>query len=877
MSRRLFRALLRLLPFDFRADYGAELEHTFDEQRRDAVGRVGRARVWAENIAALAAIGPREHLAQLAQDVKYAVRGMHARPGFVAAAIVTLALGTGANTAIFSIVHAVLLAPLPYSQPEDLLSVMNRWEGAPRAGLSDAEFLDYSEQAQLVDIAAMAPGTTIITGAGEPERVAAAIVTPNLFAVLGRQPALGRSFTASDARAGSDAAIISDALWRERFGARASVIGETLTVNGVSHTVVGVLAPDFLLPIDIAGATRSAVLVPTRFDPAAPRVNRGRHYLTGVGRLKPDVSTATAQAEMDNIVSRLTRQYPEAHNPPGFGVTLEPLREVLLGDSRPVLWTLAGAVGLVLLLACANVANLMMARGEARRRELSVRAVLGASRFRVVRQLVTEALVLSLIATAVGMLIAWWLHAFVVATGPATLPRLSQATLNLPVLGFAAALVLLTTLLFGVMPAIQLSARTASEALKDGMRGSTSGARAHVRRALVVCQVAAAVVLVIGAGLLLKSFVRVAGVPSGFDASNVLTARVSLPARYRDLADVSGFFTRLLENVRSLPAVESAGASTGLPLAVVSGDWGFDIEGRPREDGRRPGRADWYVVTPGYFETLRVSIIEGRGPLEDDGEGAAPVIFVNETTARMLFRHESAVGKRVKLANSTGPEQPWRTIAGVVSDVRQRDLDQPPRAEMFIPYRQFVHHSANTQARSMTLVVRTSISPEQLISAVRSELRRLDPLVPLADARSMQAVLSGSVADRRLSLMLVGGFAVLALVLAIVGVYGVVSFDMTQRTREIGVRIALGAPRHSVMSLMLQRGLRVVAVGVAVGLAVAVLVTRTVAELLYEVSPRDLGVFATVAGLLVLTGATATYLPARRAARVNPIVALRMD
>lgn len=878
IGRHFFRALLRLLPFDFRADYGGEIERSFHEQHRDAATPGGRARVWAENVSALFAIGPREHLSQLRQDVAYALRGMRREPGFVAVAIVTLALGTGVNTAIFSIVHSVLLKPLPYAEGSRLLSIMNRWDGTERGGLSDPEYLDYSEQSRSLDIAAMAQGVTTIMGkGGDPERVHGAVVTTNVFTVLGRQPVLGRGFAITDEQRGSTSTIISDALWRSRFGADPAVVGSTVTINGTPRTVVGVLPPDFVLPIDIPSGKRTAVFVPAVFDRSVPRIKRGGHYLTGVARLRPGATFASADAEMDAIVAALIRQYPEEHNMGNFGTVLNPLRDELLGDSRPVLWLLAGAVALVLLLACANVANLMMARGEARRRELSVRAALGASRFRMARQLVTEALVLSVVATGLGLLIARWSHDVVLATGPSALPRLSDVSLSVPVLVFAAALATFTTLLFGALPAWQLSRTQAGEALKDGARGGSSG-RVRVRRALVVCQVSLAVVLLVGAGLLVKSFVRILSVSSGVNPQQVLTAQISAPAaRYPGLPEVSGFFTRVLERVRTLPGVEVAGAGSGLPLAIASGDWGFDIEGRPRVNGRKPGRADWYVVTPGYFEALNIRGVAGRLVQESDVEGAPPVVFINETAARVMFPGQDAVGKRMKLSNTTGPEQPWRTIAGVVADVRQRGLDQAPRPEMFIPYRQFLHFSAKVQARTMTLVVRTAGEPEQLMSAVRGALRGIDPEIPLADARPMTEVLAASVADRRLNVILIGAFAVLAIVLATVGVYGLIAYDVLQRTREIGIRVALGASRTSVLSLMMTSGLRLVLIGAVIGLAAAAALTGSFSRLLFEVGPRDAGVFASVALLLAAAGALASYVPAWRATRVDPLTALRNE
>lgn len=878
-GRRFFRLLLRLLPFDFRADYGREIERTFHDQRLEAPTASGRLRVWFANVAALAAIGPREHLAQLRQDVLYALRLMRRDRGFVLVAILTLALGTGANTAIFSIVHAVLLKPLPYGEPSGLVSVMNRWEGQPRGGLSLPEYLDYEEQARLMQIAALATGTTTITGgAGDPERLNATIATTNIFSVLGRQPAHGRGFRDEESRAGSRVIVISDALWRGRFGADPSIVGRPIDIGGTLQTVIGILPPDLVLPVDIGAPAPSAVVVPLSLDPAAPRVPRGGHFLTGIGRLKSGVTVEAARSEMEAVVERLVRQYSEETHPAGFGIVVRPLRDDLLGESRLVLWTLAGAVLLVLLLACANVANLMLARGEARRRELSVRAALGASRFRMVRQLVTEALLLSIAGTALGLLVARWTHTVVLTTGPAVLPRLSEVSLSVPVLLFAAALATLTTVLFGVLPAVYLSRANAGEALKDAARGTASAARTRMRTALVVCQVSLAVILLVAAGLLIKSFARVLSVPSGVDPDRVMTARLTVPAaRYPGLAEVSGFFTRLLERVRTVPGVEMAGASSGLPLAISSGDWGFDIEGRPRINGRKPGRADWYVVTPGYFEALRIPLVAGRRPADSDAEHAPPVIFLNESAARVLFPGEDPIGMRVRLSNTTGPEQPWRTVAGIVGNVRQQGLEEQVATEMYIPYRQFLHFSASVQARAMTLVVRTAGAPEHVVPALRGELRAIDPQIPLAEVRPMTEVASLAVADRRLNVLLIGSFALLAIVLATVGVYGLIAFDVLQRTREIGIRVALGASRRSVLSMVMRRGLALVAIGVSVGLGAAAALTGNFSRLLFEVEPRDAIVFGSVSVLLIAAGALASYVPAWRATRVDPLSALRTE
>jgi putative ABC transport system permease protein len=478
---------------------------------------------------------------------------------------------------------------------------------------------------------------------------------------------------------------------------------------------------------------------------------------------------------MDGINASLMREHPDQYKQGGFGIDVTPLRDALLGDSRPVIMVLAGAVGLVLLLACANVANLLLARGESRGRELAVRTALGASRLRIIRQLLTESVLLSLAGAAAGLAVAGWCQRAILSVAPAALPRLASVSLDRPVLLFAMALGVATGVLFGLIPAARVSRVPVTASLKDGGRGSTDAGRRRVRQTLVVAQVAIAVVLLVAGGLLLKSFTRLMAQPAGIDTSRVLTFRISLPAaRYAGRPEVAGFFSRLLESrVRAARAFSRRGAATGLPLALASGDWSFDVEGRPRLNGRHSGAADWYVVTPGYFETLGVRVVSGRAPAASDDEGAAASVFLNETAARVFFANEDPIGRRLQMTRTTGAEQPWRTIAGVVSDVRQRGLDEAPRAELFMPYRQFQHFSAGMQARAMTVVVKTSGDPLSLGSAVREQLRALDPEVPAAQMRDMDTVLSQSVAPRRLNVLLIGAFAVLALALALIGLYGV--------------------------------------------------------------------------------------------------------
>ena len=881
---RWFRKLLNLLPFDMRSDYGTEMAQVFREQRREAADRgvAGLLRVWGQTVRDILAIGPREHLNQFRQDVTYALRGMRRNVGFVTVAVITLALGIGANTAIFSVVDAVLLRPLPYGESERLVAVWNRWDGSPSASLSDPEFLDYSEQSRTMRFAAMATSSVNVSGtSGDAERVSAAAVTVPALDVLRVPLALGRIFRPEEAMPDSPTvAILSNGLWRRMFAADPGIVGRPVSLNGQPVEIVGVLPPDFYLPFEMAAASRAEILTPLAMDPAAPRNRRGGHYLLSFARLEDGATVAAASAEMDAIVGRLAREYPDEHDQGNFGVSVRPLRSDLLGDMSTPLLILTGAVGLVLLLACANVANLMLVRGESRRAELAVRTALGASRFRMIRQLLTESCVLALTGALAGLVVAHYCQQLIVAFAGSSMPLVRSAELNQTVLVYAALLGIATGVLFGVIPALQVSrggAQDMSGALKAGSRGTILG-RTRARRALVVCQVSLAMVLVVGAGLMIKSFALLMAAPSGFDPDRVLSMRMSLPqSRYPGRPEVAGYFKRLTEQVQTLPGVHAAGAGSGLPLAVRSGDWGFDIEGRPRNGTRFPAAADWYVVTPGYFEALGIPLRRGRLPASSDSADAAHVIFINETTARTFFASEDPVGKRVRFSRSRGDEQPWRTIAGIVGDVRHRGLDTPAFPEVFFPYEQFQHFSRGVQARAMSLVVKSEGDPLSMVSAVRAELRRIDPEVPASQVRDMWNVRSVSVADRRLMVVLMGAFGALALVLAAVGLYGVVSYSVAQRTREMGVRMAIGASRASVLGLVVSDGLRLVAVGAGLGLIASLVLTRSMATLLYAVGPRDVSMFIVATVTLLVTGLVASYVPARRATRIDPVSALRAE
>jgi putative ABC transport system permease protein len=874
---RAFRFLLRLLPFEFRADHGREMEQVFRQQHADAgAERGGRARVWGRTARDLLRIAPAAHLAELGQDTRLALRSMRRQPAFSAVVMATLALGIGANTALFSLLHAVLLAPLPYSEPERLVYVWNRVTGKPRLALSDPELLDYAERARGLRIGGQASGSVNLSGGGEAERLPAAYVSVGLLEILGARPLLGRPFAPEEEAGRTCAVLLTEGLWRRRYGADVNVTGRNVSLNGGPCVVAGVLPHHLRLPTDFRGVERAQVVMPLGLDPAAPRDRRGGHYLHAVGRLAPGVDIAAAQAEMNGILADLVRAYPDQHDQGGFGITVMPLRAQLLGEARPVVMVLWAAVLLVLLLACANAANLLLARGEARRRELAVRTALGANRFRLVRQLLTETCVLALAGAACGLLLAGWIIRAVVALDAFTLPRASEASLSLPVLAFTVVLALGAGVAAGLLPALQSSGANPGPSLL-GSRGDVGGGTA-LRRALVAVQVAVAVVLLTGAGLLLKSYTRLQAVAMGLDPERVLTLRVTAPqGRYADRTAVTSFYARLLERVRALPGVEVAGASSGLPLAVQTGDWDFVVEGRPRLGKKGDGTADWFVITPGYFEALDIPAIRGRRPGPEDGESSVPVVFINEAAARAFFAEQDPVGQRLRLMRTTGGEQPWRLVAGVVADVRQRGLDHPPAPELYIPHPQFLHFLADHEARAMSLVVKTAGDPASFAGAVRDQLRAIDPEVPASAVRTMDQVLAGSLADRRRNLWLMGSFAGLALLLATIGLYGVMSYHVAQRTRELGVRLALGAARGDLVRLVVGQGMRLVQLGLAAGLVLALAAGGALRGLLFEVGTRDLSVLLTIALVLFSTGLLASYLPARRATSVDAAAALKRD
>jgi len=816
----------------------------------------------------------------LRQDIRHAIRGFLQRPGFSALTVLTLALSIGAATAIFSVMQGVLLLPLPYERPDQVLMVHSRWEGNSRGPLSLPEYWDLREQSRSFSrLAAYSNGSLTLTGSGLPERLRAGYLTVDALPLLGVAPARGRRFAAEEDLPGRPAVVIlSDGLWRRRFGADPDVIGRALTLDDQPTTVIGVMPSGFQLPTHYAvpGMELWTLL---QLDPAVDRSERGGHWLETIGRLRPGVDAVSADGEVAALVSAMRERYPNEYQDEfaGFVASAD---EELVGDIRPVILVLMGAVGLLVLIACANVAGLLLARAEGRQREIALRAALGARAGRLVRQLLTESVVLALAGGLLGLLLAMWMVRGLVAVSPPTVPRLEAIGIDGWVAAFTAALTLGTGLLFGLAPALHAARPDLFGALMEGGRsGTAGGGRQRFRRGLVVSQIALALVLVIGAGLLIQSFARLRAVDPGFVPEHLLTARLELsPVRYETNARIRGFYQELIRRLEAIPGVRSAATVKALPLTQLElGDWSFLREGRYSLPPR-PSEwtmAYWQVVSPGYFGAMRIPLVQGRGIEEADRIGAPGVAVVNRTLARQVWPDGDAVGQRILLGGGA-TDSVWRTIVGVVGDVRHRGLDAEPRPEIYLPHAQFPA-GTGTALRTLRLVLRGEADPVQLTAGVRAAVAGLDPDLPLAEVQTMEEALGAWAAERRLTTVLVGGFAALALLLGAVGVYGVMAHVVVQRTREIGIRIALGAVPREILRLVLAQGAVLAGLGIAAGVAGAYLVTRLLEGLLFQVRPTDPLTFAVTTFLLALVATIASAVPALRATRVDPIEALRAE
>jgi putative ABC transport system permease protein len=845
-------ALLELTESDLLAQ---ELRRVERPERREAVTLGERGRV--------------NMFGGLWQDLRYGVRMLWKNPGFTVVAVVALALGIGANSAIFSVVNTVLLRPLPYKDPERLVMV---WEdrtakGYPRDTPAPANYVDWRDQNKVFEgMAAIASHSLNLTGSGEPERIEGKRVSASFFPLLGVEPLFGRTFTPEEDQPGANRVVVlSHGLWQRRFGSDRGILGRQLTLNGESATVVGVMPQHFQFP------TREDELwVPIAFTPQQAAA-RQSHYLQVIARMKPGVTLEQAQAEMSTIGARLQQQYPAQNT--DLGVAVVPLHEQLVGDIRPALLVLLGAVGFVLLVACANVANLLLARAAVRQKEIALRVALGASRVRLVRQFLTESVLLAALGGFVGLLLSLWGVNLLKAFIPENISQAKDIAVDAKVLGFTLLVSLLTGLIFGLAPVSQASNFNLNETLKEGGRDSVAGRRGNrIRSLLVVAEVAVSLVLLIGAGLLINSFLRLRNVDPGFRADNLLTMRVVLPeTKYPDQARRAAFYTELVRRVESLPGVQSAAVTNWIPLVKQGDSSGISIEGKPDPGPGQNPSAVTRVVSPHYFQTMGVELLQGRRLGEQDRADAPRVVVISETMARKFWPGEEALGKRVTMGGPANAPVPWMEVVGVVRDVRQFELTAEPKPQMYVPYEQPVFF------RPSHLVLKTNVEPAGLAAAVRKTVWEIDKDQPVSNVSTMEEVLSESISRQRFSMLLFGIFAAVALVLAAVGIYGVMSYSVAQRTHEIGIRMALGAQRGDVLKLAVGHGLKLVLVGVALGLGAAFALTRVMSSLLFGVSPTDPATLAIISLVLIGVALLASYVPARRATKVDPMVALRYE
>ncbi|HYN20289.1 MAG TPA: ABC transporter permease [Thermoanaerobaculia bacterium] len=801
------------------------------------------------------------------KDIRFGIRTLIRSPSTTLLAMLTLALGIGANSAIFSVVNRVLLDPLPYPDPEELVMV---YESAPKLGfprfsVSPPNYDDFRRQNRSFEhLSAIQRGRFNLTGHEQPEVIVGASVSPDFFETLAVPPLLGRGFREEEGGPGKGhVAVLSHGLWQRRFGGERSILGQAITLDGESYTVVGVARAGFEVP------RQSEIWVPVTLDFAGE--NRGAHFLGAVGRLKDGVSLEKAETEMIGIATRLAQQYPDSNSE--WTVDLIPMRELAVEDIRPVLLILLVAVALVLLIACTNVANLLLARVASRERELAVRAALGASRTRLVRQMLTETALLFLAGGALGLLLAYWGVGVLVAMNEENLPRAQEIGVDRTVLAFTFLVSLATGLLFGLVPALSATGGRLYEALKEGGRAMAGGVYGRlVRNLLVGVEVALALVLLIGAGLLIQSFARLSGVQPGFRPGGVLTARISIPElKYPDEERQALFYEALLERLSTIPGVEQAASIYPLPLGGSNMILAFNVEGRPAPPPSETPSAYVRMISSGYFRAMGIPMRRGRDFDSRDRGDSEPVVIVSETMAKRIWPGENPIGRRFTFGDPADEEDPgWRRVVGVVADVRHDSLDAEPTSEAYWPQSQ----GPSTQA---TLVLRTSGDPAQLATPLREAVREMDRDLPLEQVQSMEQVVADALAQSRFKTLLLGLFAGLALVLAAIGVYGVVSYSVAQRTHEMGIRLALGARRAQVLQLVVVQGMRLVLIAAAVGLAAAFYLTRFLREQVYGVSATDPLTFVVVPLVLLTVALLANWLPALRATRVDPLEALRYE
>jgi len=800
----------------------------------------------------------------LTQDLRFGLRLLRKNPGFTAVAVLTLALSIGANAAIFDVVNGVLLKPLPYKEPDRIVRVFENSPRFPKFPISPANFLDYRERNDVFDdFATFARGDLDLSVNDRPERLTGMRVSHGFFHLLGFEPELGRAFLPIDEINGNEhVAIISRALWERSFGKDAAIIGAPVTLSGMSFTIIGVIGSGLQ---HVGGDYHSLphggnvdVWWPLTMDPKV----RTSHFLNAIARLKPGITREQAEARMNVIAQQLEEQHPEDKD---WRISIVPLRDEIVGGAQTMLLILFGAAGFVLLIACVNIANLLLATATARQKEIAVRTALGAGRLRLIRQMLTESLLIAVAGGVAGLLVARWGIEALVALDPKQIPRLHMLSLDWRTFAFALTASLLTGALFGLAPALQISKVNLNESLKEGGRGSSGGSRHNrLRGLLVIAEVSLAFVLLIGAGLLMRTFFYLQNVDPGFNPERVLTATIDLPgARYSTGRKASSFYRELIGRLAALPGVQGAAATSDLPWTGYDENTSFGIEGRQYSDDEYPS-AQYHFATPDYFRTVGIPLLEGRFFSEADDADAPRVIVINKSMADRYWPDADAVGKRVRLWGET------RMIAGIVGDLKASPGELRAKPGFFFP--------VNQQAqRDLVLVVRTERDPISLLASVRSEIAALDKELPLSDVRTLEQIASAAVARTRFTMLLLSVFAGVALLLAAVGIYGVVSYSVTQRTHEIGIRVALGAQRRDVIGLIARQGMTLVVAGMGAGLAAALVLTRVMSSLLFGVSAADPITFAGIAVLLMGVALGACFVPARRAMKMDPMVALRHE
>ena len=799
----------------------------------------------------------------LVRDGRYAIRMLLRHPGFTLVAVLTFALGIGVNTAVFSVFNGVLLRPLPYPDPDRITMIWmdNRRQQIKEDITSYPNYIDWKEQSgSYAHMAAFRPAAFNLTDVGEPERLQGSQVTASFFDVMGVQPILGRTFTAASETPGQDAVVvISHGLWQRRFGGAGDALGKTITLNGRPHEIVGVMPGTLQVPEDAE-----------LWKPLAPgeqeRSARNSFWLPVIGRLKPGVSPEQAQTEMSGIAARLEEAYPGNK---GFGVYVVPLHRQLVGDIEGSLRVLLAAVAFVLLIACANLGNLMLGRTAARRKELAIRTALGARRWRLARQIVTETMVLALAGSVLGLVFAYWATGFFITLGGDTIPRPEAIGIDGRVLLFTLALAIVSALIAGLIPALQASRSAVSDHLREGGREGGAVASRRTRNALIVAEVAMAFMLLAGAGLLVRTLWTMQQVDRGFRADRIATMRVSLPAAlYAGPAEVRGFYAQLLERVRALPGVEAASTGTGVLMPLLANSGVYTIEGKPLPPPEERVEYPFEIVSPGYFETLGVSLAAGRTFSLQDHADAPFAVVVNETLAGDAWPGQEAIGRRLRPGTNPNSTAPWMTVVGVVRDLRRADLTRPVRPELYMS-------ALQVPQRTQMLLVRTAGDPGAIMPLVRREVQALNPQLPLFAVGTLSGSLSETLTSPRFRATLLAGFAIIALLLAGIGIYGVTAHAVSQRTQEVGIRMALGARAGDVLGMMVGQHLRPALIGVVLGVVGALAMSRWLSSFVYGIAATDPATFAIMGLALVTVAAAACWIPARRATRVDPVVALR--